>query len=159
MYRWKVWQWSRSTDSREETSSDLHVSPGVCGPALHSAAASEDPLSAERFRLGVRHSATSSSSSDNRNRAAIMATAVLTEFVVCFAPSNGFLLYQCLYRHWKQWVGCLFGLPVGCVFWELKCFSGPSALVRRLVSVQTADPHIRCTVKQINSLNKEQISL
>ncbi len=116
------------------------MSPGVCGPALHSAAASEDPLSAERFRLGVRHSATSSSSSDNRNRAAIMATAVLTEFVVCFAPSNGFLLYQCLYRHWKQWVGCLFGLPVGCVFWELKCFSGPSALVRRLVSVQTADP-------------------
>ncbi|XP_016126841.1 proteinase-activated receptor 1-like [Sinocyclocheilus grahami] len=42
------------------------------------------------------HSATSPSSSDNRKRAAIMATAVLTEFVVCFAPSNGFLLYHCV---------------------------------------------------------------
>uniref|UniRef100_A0A673HI20 G-protein coupled receptors family 1 profile domain-containing protein n=1 Tax=Sinocyclocheilus rhinocerous TaxID=307959 RepID=A0A673HI20_9TELE len=39
---------------------------------------------------------TSASSSDNRKRAAIMATAVLTEFVVCFAPSNGFLLYHCV---------------------------------------------------------------
>uniref|UniRef100_A0A672SQM6 Coagulation factor II thrombin receptor n=1 Tax=Sinocyclocheilus grahami TaxID=75366 RepID=A0A672SQM6_SINGR len=39
---------------------------------------------------------TSPSSSDNRKRAAIMATAVLTEFVVCFAPSNGFLLYHCV---------------------------------------------------------------
>ncbi len=42
------------------------------------------------------HSATSSSSSDNRRRAAIMATAVLTEFVVCFAPSNALLLYHCV---------------------------------------------------------------
>ncbi|XP_050948329.1 proteinase-activated receptor 1-like [Labeo rohita] len=42
------------------------------------------------------HSVTSSSSSDNRRRAAIMVTAVLTEFVVCFAPSNGFLLYHCV---------------------------------------------------------------
>ncbi|XP_073680136.1 proteinase-activated receptor 1-like [Garra rufa] len=40
------------------------------------------------------HSLTSSSSSDNRRRAVIMATAVLTEFVVCFAPSNGILLYH-----------------------------------------------------------------
>ncbi|XP_058623591.1 proteinase-activated receptor 1-like [Onychostoma macrolepis] len=38
----------------------------------------------------------SSSSSDNRRRAAIMATAVLTEFVVCFAPSNGLLLRHCV---------------------------------------------------------------
>ncbi len=33
-----------------------------------------------------------SSSSGNRRRAAIMAIAVLTEFLVCFAPSNGLLL-------------------------------------------------------------------
>ncbi|XP_050948648.1 proteinase-activated receptor 1-like [Labeo rohita] len=43
------------------------------------------------------HSVTSSSSSDNRRRAAIMVTAVLTEFVVCFAPSNGILLYHCVH--------------------------------------------------------------
>ncbi|RXN16055.1 ase-activated receptor 1-like protein [Labeo rohita] len=42
------------------------------------------------------HSVTSSSSSDSRRRAAIMVTAVLTEFVVCFAPSNGILLYHCV---------------------------------------------------------------
>ncbi|KAL0163230.1 hypothetical protein M9458_042626 [Cirrhinus mrigala] len=41
------------------------------------------------------HSVTSSSS-DNQRRAVIMATAVLIEFVVCFAPSNGFLLYHCI---------------------------------------------------------------
>ncbi|XP_073680140.1 proteinase-activated receptor 1-like [Garra rufa] len=40
------------------------------------------------------HSVTSSSSSDNRRKAAIMATAVLTEFVVCFVPSNAILLYH-----------------------------------------------------------------
>ncbi|KAF4098846.1 hypothetical protein G5714_020876 [Onychostoma macrolepis] len=33
---------------------------------------------------------------DNLKRAVIMATAVLTEFVVCFAPSSGFLLYHCV---------------------------------------------------------------
>uniref|UniRef100_A0A673H296 Proteinase-activated receptor 1 n=1 Tax=Sinocyclocheilus rhinocerous TaxID=307959 RepID=A0A673H296_9TELE len=38
---------------------------------------------------------TSSSSSDNRRRAVIMAIAVLIEFVVCFAPTNGTLLYHC----------------------------------------------------------------
>ncbi|XP_058615291.1 proteinase-activated receptor 1-like [Onychostoma macrolepis] len=38
---------------------------------------------------------TSSSSSANRRRAVIMAIAVLTEFVVCFAPTNGILLYHC----------------------------------------------------------------
>ncbi|KAL0163228.1 hypothetical protein M9458_042624 [Cirrhinus mrigala] len=42
------------------------------------------------------HSVTSSSSSDNRRKAVIMVTAVPTEFVVCFAPSNGFLLYHCV---------------------------------------------------------------
>ncbi|XP_016126840.1 proteinase-activated receptor 1-like [Sinocyclocheilus grahami] len=39
--------------------------------------------------------ATSSSSSDNRRRAVIMAVAVLTEFVLCFAPTNGIMLYHC----------------------------------------------------------------
>ncbi|XP_026051106.1 proteinase-activated receptor 1-like [Carassius auratus] len=39
---------------------------------------------------------TSSSSSDNRRRAVIMAIAVLIEFVVCFAPTNGILLYHCV---------------------------------------------------------------
>ncbi len=39
----------------------------------------------------------SSSSSDKRRKAAIMATAVLTEFVVCFAPSNALLLKHCVY--------------------------------------------------------------
>uniref|UniRef100_A0A671LR26 Proteinase-activated receptor 1 n=1 Tax=Sinocyclocheilus anshuiensis TaxID=1608454 RepID=A0A671LR26_9TELE len=48
------------------------------------------------YALSVKSDPTSPSSSDNRKRAAIMATAVLTEFVVCFAPSNGFLLYHCV---------------------------------------------------------------
>ncbi|XDV38314.1 hypothetical protein PO909_007755 [Leuciscus waleckii] len=39
---------------------------------------------------------TSSSSLDKERRAVIMATAVLMEFVVCFAPSNGILLYHCV---------------------------------------------------------------
>ncbi|XP_016359557.1 proteinase-activated receptor 1-like [Sinocyclocheilus anshuiensis] len=39
--------------------------------------------------------ATSSSSSDNRRRAVIMAVVVLTEFVLCFAPTNGIMLYHC----------------------------------------------------------------
>ncbi|XP_067279967.1 proteinase-activated receptor 1-like [Pseudorasbora parva] len=36
------------------------------------------------------------SSSGNRRRAVIMAIAVLTEFVMCFAPTNGILLYHCV---------------------------------------------------------------
>uniref|UniRef100_A0A673HG47 Proteinase-activated receptor 1 n=1 Tax=Sinocyclocheilus rhinocerous TaxID=307959 RepID=A0A673HG47_9TELE len=39
--------------------------------------------------------ATSSSSSDKRRRAVIMAVAVLTEFVLCFAPTNGIMMYHC----------------------------------------------------------------
>ncbi|XP_059398554.1 proteinase-activated receptor 1-like isoform X1 [Carassius carassius] len=39
--------------------------------------------------------ATSPSSSGSRRRAVIMAIAVLTEFVLCFAPTNGFLWYHC----------------------------------------------------------------
>ncbi|XP_043090147.1 proteinase-activated receptor 1-like [Puntigrus tetrazona] len=40
---------------------------------------------------------TSSSLSDNRRRAVIMAIAVLVEFVLCFAPTNGILLYHCFH--------------------------------------------------------------
>ncbi|KAL1253323.1 hypothetical protein QQF64_018016 [Cirrhinus molitorella] len=36
-------------------------------------------------------------SSDKRRRAVIMAIAVLFEFVVCFAPTNGILLYHCVH--------------------------------------------------------------
>ncbi|XP_051536795.1 proteinase-activated receptor 1-like isoform X2 [Myxocyprinus asiaticus] len=39
---------------------------------------------------------TTSSSTDKRRRAVIMAIAVLTEFVACFAPTNGILLYHCV---------------------------------------------------------------
>ncbi|XP_016127930.1 proteinase-activated receptor 1-like [Sinocyclocheilus grahami] len=48
-------------------------------------------LSAKSDRL------TSSSSSDKRKRAVIMAVAVLIEFVVCFASTNVILLYHCVY--------------------------------------------------------------
>ncbi|XDV38316.1 hypothetical protein PO909_007757 [Leuciscus waleckii] len=37
-----------------------------------------------------------SSSSGHRRRAVIMAITVLMEFVVCFAPTNGILLYHCV---------------------------------------------------------------
>ncbi|KAK7131496.1 hypothetical protein R3I94_016577 [Phoxinus phoxinus] len=37
-----------------------------------------------------------SSSSHNRRRAVIMVITVLMEFVVCFAPTNGILLYHCV---------------------------------------------------------------
>ncbi|XP_052444712.1 proteinase-activated receptor 1-like isoform X1 [Carassius gibelio] len=39
--------------------------------------------------------AKSSSLSDNRRRAVIMTIAVLIVFVVCFAPTNGILVYHC----------------------------------------------------------------
>ncbi|XP_048050666.1 proteinase-activated receptor 1-like isoform X3 [Megalobrama amblycephala] len=39
----------------------------------------------------------SSSPSGVRRKAVIMATAVLIEFVVCFAPTNGILLYHCVH--------------------------------------------------------------
>ncbi|XP_026105377.1 proteinase-activated receptor 1-like [Carassius auratus] len=41
--------------------------------------------------------ATSSSSSDIRRRAVIMTSAVLTEFLTCFASTNGILLNHCVY--------------------------------------------------------------
>ncbi|XP_056301840.1 proteinase-activated receptor 1-like [Danio aesculapii] len=37
-----------------------------------------------------------SSSSSNKNRAVIMTVSVLSEFVVCFGPTNGILLYHCI---------------------------------------------------------------
>ncbi|XP_051960064.1 proteinase-activated receptor 1-like [Xyrauchen texanus] len=50
-------------------------------------------LSAKSGRLPT----SSSSSADNRRRAVIMTIAVLTEFVACFALTNGILLYHCVY--------------------------------------------------------------
>ncbi|XP_067280716.1 proteinase-activated receptor 1-like [Pseudorasbora parva] len=49
-------------------------------------------LSVKSNRLAT----SSSSSSGNRRRAVIMAIAVLVEFVMCFAPTNGILLYHCV---------------------------------------------------------------
>ncbi|XP_051761199.1 proteinase-activated receptor 1-like isoform X2 [Ctenopharyngodon idella] len=43
------------------------------------------------------HLETSSSPSGIRRKAVIMATAVLIEFVVCFAPTSGILLYHCVH--------------------------------------------------------------
>ncbi|XP_043090167.1 proteinase-activated receptor 1-like [Puntigrus tetrazona] len=40
---------------------------------------------------------TSSSSSDQRRKAVILTISVLIEFVVCFAPTNGILLYHCVH--------------------------------------------------------------
>ncbi|XP_073727582.1 proteinase-activated receptor 1-like [Misgurnus anguillicaudatus] len=48
------------------------------------------------YKLKTRRLATSSSTSDNKKRAVIMAIAVLIEFVVCFAASNAILLYHCV---------------------------------------------------------------
>ncbi|XP_043090168.1 proteinase-activated receptor 1-like [Puntigrus tetrazona] len=48
-------------------------------------------LSAKSDRL------TSSSSSDKRRKAVILTISVLIEFVVCFAPTNGILLYHCVH--------------------------------------------------------------
>ncbi|XP_043090170.1 proteinase-activated receptor 1-like [Puntigrus tetrazona] len=48
-------------------------------------------LSAKSDRL------TSSSSSDQRRKAVILTISVLIEFVLCFAPTNGILLYHCVH--------------------------------------------------------------
>ncbi|XP_067280050.1 proteinase-activated receptor 1-like [Pseudorasbora parva] len=52
-------------------------------------------LSVKSDRLATS-SSSSSSSSGHRRRAVIMAIAVLIEFVMCFAPTNGILLYHCV---------------------------------------------------------------
>ncbi|XP_048021440.1 proteinase-activated receptor 1-like [Megalobrama amblycephala] len=49
------------------------------------------------YVLSVKSNRLATSSSDNRRRAVIMAIAVLIEFVVCFAPTNGILLYHCVH--------------------------------------------------------------
>uniref|UniRef100_A0A8C1YNR7 Proteinase-activated receptor 1 n=1 Tax=Cyprinus carpio TaxID=7962 RepID=A0A8C1YNR7_CYPCA len=46
------------------------------------------------YALSAKSDRLSTSSLDNRRRAVIMAVAVLFEFVVCFAPTNGILLYH-----------------------------------------------------------------
>ncbi|XP_043090149.1 proteinase-activated receptor 1-like [Puntigrus tetrazona] len=43
------------------------------------------------------HFATSPSSSDKRRKAVILTIAVLIVFVMCFAPTNGILLYHCVH--------------------------------------------------------------
>ncbi|CAM4665643.1 unnamed protein product [Leuciscus chuanchicus] len=49
------------------------------------------------YVLSVKsESLATSSSSGHRRRAVIMAITVLMEFVVCFAPTNGILLYHCV---------------------------------------------------------------
>ncbi|XP_050948646.1 proteinase-activated receptor 1-like, partial [Labeo rohita] len=48
------------------------------------------------YALNVKSDRLATSSSNNRRRAVIMAIAVLIEFVVCFAPTNGILLYHCV---------------------------------------------------------------
>ncbi|KAF4098844.1 proteinase-activated receptor 1-like isoform X2 [Onychostoma macrolepis] len=49
------------------------------------------------YALSAKSNRLTTSSSDNRRRAVIMAVAVLIEFVVCFAPTNGILLYHCVH--------------------------------------------------------------
>ncbi|XP_073680141.1 proteinase-activated receptor 1-like [Garra rufa] len=49
------------------------------------------------YVLSVKSDHSSSSSLDGRRRAVPMAIAVLTEFVTCFAPTNGILLYHCVH--------------------------------------------------------------
>ncbi|XP_073680144.1 proteinase-activated receptor 1-like [Garra rufa] len=48
------------------------------------------------YVLTTKSNHLATSSSDKRRRAVIMAIAVLMEFVVCFAPTNGILLYHCV---------------------------------------------------------------
>ncbi|KAL0163226.1 hypothetical protein M9458_042622 [Cirrhinus mrigala] len=46
--------------------------------------------------LTTKNNHLKTSSSDKRRRAVIMTVAVLMEFVMCFAPTNGILLYHCV---------------------------------------------------------------
>ncbi len=70
-----------------------------------------------------------------------MATAALTEFVVCFAPSNALLLYHCVRvikgsDGWDTYTPYLLAVCLG----NSSVFSGPSAVLLRFISLQTADP-------------------
>uniref|UniRef100_A0A673HGZ0 Proteinase-activated receptor 1 n=1 Tax=Sinocyclocheilus rhinocerous TaxID=307959 RepID=A0A673HGZ0_9TELE len=49
------------------------------------------------YVLRVKSIRLATSSTDKRRRAVIMAIAVLMEFVMCFAPTNGILLYHCVH--------------------------------------------------------------
>ncbi|XP_043090169.1 proteinase-activated receptor 1-like [Puntigrus tetrazona] len=48
------------------------------------------------YVLSTKNDNLSTSYSDRRRKAVIMAIAVLMEFVLCFAPTNGILLYHCV---------------------------------------------------------------
>uniref|UniRef100_A0A671RHG9 G-protein coupled receptors family 1 profile domain-containing protein n=1 Tax=Sinocyclocheilus anshuiensis TaxID=1608454 RepID=A0A671RHG9_9TELE len=48
------------------------------------------------YVLTTKNDHLATSYSDKRRRAVIMAIAVLMEFVMCFAPTNGILLYHCV---------------------------------------------------------------
>ncbi|XP_016384241.1 proteinase-activated receptor 1-like [Sinocyclocheilus rhinocerous] len=48
------------------------------------------------YVLTTKNDHLATSYSDKRRRAAIMAIAVLMEFVMCFTPTNGILLYHCV---------------------------------------------------------------
>ncbi len=48
------------------------------------------------YVLTTKNNQLATSYSNKRSRAATMAIAVLIEFVICFAPTNGILLYHCI---------------------------------------------------------------
>ncbi|KAL0163224.1 hypothetical protein M9458_042620, partial [Cirrhinus mrigala] len=48
------------------------------------------------YALTLKNDNLKTSSSNKRRRAVIMTVAVLMEFVMCFAPTNGILLYHCV---------------------------------------------------------------
>ncbi|XP_050948323.1 proteinase-activated receptor 1-like isoform X2 [Labeo rohita] len=48
------------------------------------------------YALTMKNDNLKTSSSDKRRRAVIMTVAVLMEFVMCFAPTNGILFYHCV---------------------------------------------------------------
>uniref|UniRef100_A0A673JVR2 G-protein coupled receptors family 1 profile domain-containing protein n=1 Tax=Sinocyclocheilus rhinocerous TaxID=307959 RepID=A0A673JVR2_9TELE len=111
----------------------------------------------------------SSSSSDNRRRAAIMFTAVLTEFVVCFAPSNGLLIYHCICLQngatgWDTYPPYMIAVCLGSssVFMDPLLYYYGSSHYRHYRTMKhnhTKSSHLSCTVKQTNSLNKKHILL
>ncbi|XP_058613451.1 proteinase-activated receptor 1-like [Onychostoma macrolepis] len=49
------------------------------------------------YVLTTKNDHLETSYSDKRRRAVIMAIGVLSEFVMCFAPTNGILLYHCVH--------------------------------------------------------------
>ncbi|XP_050948649.1 proteinase-activated receptor 1-like [Labeo rohita] len=116
------------------------------------------------------------SCSDNRRTAAIMATAVLIEFVVCFAPSNGFLLYHCVCiamgrNKLHTYSAYLMTMCLGnsSVFLDpLLYYYGSSPYRNQIRSLfwgmkhnrtYTKSSHPSCAVQQISSLNEQHVSL